>query len=363
MGCSVDGLDTIGNFIRILVHPAKDVKTKHLSLPANNHPPKRIILSRATSDQPRVGGFFEAPCQGVICQSLRKTTQKPFGASTKGAAAVLEKCCFLPPLRGWMRVVPIPGAYALAIGAAPLKLKAIFVPNTFGPVLFSSPWLPVGPSIPTRYNGRGTSTRPTDGLPHAVDGCFSEIRIVPASSPSKTPAASAPVGARRDLGAGFLSFLIPGVGQIVQGRVGKGVLFLISIHVLFFYGMFLGNWKNVYLADAAEGNFSQKLERLPSNLYSRPQYVGQFWIGIAAWPALFHYFNLDLPGTRNFQVPTDLNELNQLQQDGDKRWDLGWIYTVIAGALNVLVIYDAIAGPAFVETTRANSLPAEGASK
>ena len=40
-------------------------------------------------------------------------------------------------------------------------------------------------------------------------------------------------------------------------------------------------------------------------------------------------------------------ELNRLQIDGDKTWDLGWVYTVIAGVLNVLVIYDALAGPAF----------------
>ena len=42
--------------------------------------------------------------------------------------------------------------------------------------------------------------------------------------------------------------------------------------------------------------------------------------------------------------------MNQLQRDGDKTWDLGWVYTVIAGVLNVLVIYDALAGPAFRET-------------
>jgi hypothetical protein len=28
--------------------------------------------------------------------------------------------------------------------------------------------------------------------------------------------------------------------------------------------------------------------------------------------------------------------------------DLGWVYTVIAGVLNIMVIYDAFAGPAFL---------------
>ena len=38
----------------------------------------------------------------------------------------------------------------------------------------------------------------------------------------------------------------------------------------------------------------------------------------------------------------------RLQRDGDKTWDLAWVYTVIASVLNVMVIYDAFAGPAFV---------------
>src|SRR5271170_1859358 len=39
----------------------------------------------------------------------------------------------------------------------------------------------------------------------------------------------------------LLSFLVPGLGQIYQGRVGKGVLFLVCVYALFFYGMYLGS--------------------------------------------------------------------------------------------------------------------------
>ena len=48
------------------------------------------------------------------------------------------------------------------------------------------------------------------------------------------------------LGA-LLSYLVPGLGQIYQGRVAKGVLFLVCLYGLFFYGMYLGSWNNVYL--------------------------------------------------------------------------------------------------------------------
>ena len=44
------------------------------------------------------------------------------------------------------------------------------------------------------------------------------------------------------------------------------------------------------------------------------------------------------------QTPPEAT-INDLQRNSDKRWDLGWVYTVIAGVLNVLVIYDAFAGP------------------
>ena len=49
----------------------------------------------------------------------------------------------------------------------------------------------------------------------------------------------------------------------------------------------------------------------------------------------------------NFQRAPDEGELNRSLTDSDKTPDLGWVYTVIAGVLNILVIYDALVGPAF----------------
>ena len=169
--------------------------------------------------------------------------------------------------------------------------------------------------------------------------------------------------------AGFLSFLVPGLGQIYQGRVGKGFLFLVCLYGLFFYGMALGSWKNVYLPDvAARGpNFNPwGLWSPAANLYNRLQYAGQFWIGVAAWPAVWQYVNYDEreetgPVFGTFQRTPREDELNSLQRDGDKTWDLGWVYTVIAGVLNILVIYDAFAGPAFAESEQKQTLQEEAA--
>ena len=47
------------------------------------------------------------------------------------------------------------------------------------------------------------------------------------------------------------------------------------------------------------------------------------------------------------RTPTD-EALNAVHTYGDEVMELGWVYTVIAGVLNILVIYDAVAGPAFL---------------
>jgi hypothetical protein len=39
--------------------------------------------------------------------------------------------------------------------------------------------------------------------------------------------------------------------------------------------------------------------------------------------------------------------LNAFLVNSDKTPDLGWVYTVVAGMLNILVMYDAYAGPIF----------------
>jgi hypothetical protein len=179
-----------------------------------------------------------------------------------------------------------------------------------------------------------------------------------------TTAATIPSPDKLDPAGAFLSFLIPGLGQIFQRRIGKGLLFFVGINSLFFYGFYLGQFRNVYFGDTAtDAQRNWNMPRVIVNLYNRPQYAGQFWVGLAAWPAVVRYWNdppvesiqhratvsqLDkLSWWQKLQIALPEDKLNELQRDGDKRWDLGWVYTVIAGVLNVLVIYDALAGPAF----------------
>jgi hypothetical protein len=171
------------------------------------------------------------------------------------------------------------------------------------------------------------------------------------SSPPSTPPTVPPT---YQFLPGLLSYLVPGLGQIYQGRVGKGVLFFVCVYALFFYGMALGDFKNVYIPDTAKVNAPASLQQWPvaANLYNRFQYLGQFWVGVVAWPAIIQY-NSPQPNRLlgEFERTPPETTLNELQTNGDKTWDLGWVYTVIAGVLNIMVIYDAMTGPAFLVNT------------
>jgi hypothetical protein len=154
--------------------------------------------------------------------------------------------------------------------------------------------------------------------------------------------------------AGFLSYLVPGLGQISQGRIGKGVLFMVCLLSLFHVGEAMGNWQNVYVPTEDSGDFVKRRGNPFVNIFSqRWHFAGQVWIGAAAWPALWQFYGGAMPSKEtspflhNYQKQPDEAEVNAFLVSSDKTPDLGWIYTVIAGMLNVLVIYDAFAGPAY----------------
>lgn len=161
---------------------------------------------------------------------------------------------------------------------------------------------------------------------------------------------------------GLLSLLVPGFGQIYQGRIAKGILFFACIYLMFFYGFAMGQGKNVFLRKTEHIQNPWNLNPFFADLYNRPQYAAQFWTGVVAWPALWQYYhspdgkNNDQGGDvardketifGSFQRAPSEKELNDLQRNTDKSWDLAWVMTVIAGVLNILVVYDAVAGPAF----------------
>ncbi len=148
--------------------------------------------------------------------------------------------------------------------------------------------------------------------------------------------------------AALLAWLIPGAGHMYQGRWGKGVLFAVCILGTFAFGMYLGEGNVVY---AAWGDDPSQ-HRLP--------YVLQIGVGAPALPALVQA-NFDSRPFGDFMAPPKLGpqtifENGKQRTDPDElaQWnrripgfELGTVYTMIAGLLNILAIFDAWGGPVF----------------
>jgi|GEM_PF-564677 len=148
--------------------------------------------------------------------------------------------------------------------------------------------------------------------------------------------------------AAFLAWLVPGLGHFYQGRWAKGLLFSVSILGTFFLGLFLGS-----NAEVGPGRVVY-VSRDPF----RPHYLCQVWAGVAALPALYQYRQFsagkspgDSPLGRFMWPPKSEpdfrgNEADHLNLSLHRFFELGTVYTMIAGLLNILAIFDAGAGPA-----------------
>jgi MFS family permease len=172
--------------------------------------------------------------------------------------------------------------------------------------------------------------------------------------------------------AALLAWLWPGGGHFYQQRYRKGMLFMICILGTFLLGMILGNGHVVYSS-------------WRSNDY-RWQLIPQLGVGMPAFPAIAQYYATRDGGEPFFVVarrypewhpkkfllipPEDyerhrddnlpdgfmappagnvyLNQpdvLSMWTSETQHGFEIGTLYTIVAGLLNVLAIYDAYAGP------------------
>ena len=151
--------------------------------------------------------------------------------------------------------------------------------------------------------------------------------------------------------AALLAWLVPGLGHLYQGRIGKGLLFFICVLGTFVFGLVIGDGKVVYASTSTEQPW-------------RWQYYCQLGVGLPALPALVQRELKEdhkQPILGGFMAPPSQepqkleddshgmseqpNELAKWTVEQHPRYELGTVYTVIAGLLNVLVICDAYAGP------------------
>lgn len=152
--------------------------------------------------------------------------------------------------------------------------------------------------------------------------------------------------------AAFLAWLIPGLGHFYQGRTAKGTLFSVCILGTFLYGLYIGNGQVVYASTT------------PS-LLTRWQYIFQLGVGLPAAPAAVQAWRAENgkeplfgdfmrpPAMRGDFQSSDLSKHTVRHPDEVAKWnhdladmfEMGTVYTIVAGLLNLLVICDAYGGP------------------
>ncbi len=189
--------------------------------------------------------------------------------------------------------------------------------------------------------------------------------------------------------AAFLAWLWPGAGHFYQRRFGKGFLFMICVLGTFFYGLGIGRGRVVY-ASFKPGDF-------------RWQYICQLGAGAVALPAaaqaiktrnggdpffvLAERYPPDHQTKRFYIVEPEDNYTGPTLKDGfmappagpviqdtrdtlgmwhydmKHKYDIGTLYCIVAGLLNLLIVYDAFCGPAILSPQEREKLEAKKKKK
>jgi hypothetical protein len=141
--------------------------------------------------------------------------------------------------------------------------------------------------------------------------------------------------------AAFWGWVWPGAGHLYQRRYAKGILFMACILSTYFFGFAMGGGHVVY----ASWTETDK----------RWQYLCQLGVGLPALPAIVQtrrvmsgrppFFDGVMAPPNQPVRPSDHDELASWHMQYKLFFELGTLFTMIAGLLNLLAIYDAYAGP------------------
>jgi TM2 domain-containing membrane protein YozV len=162
-----------------------------------------------------------------------------------------------------------------------------------------------------------------------------------------------PINLKDPVMAAFLAWLIPGLGHLYQGRIAKAILFFVCIMGIYVYGIYLGGNSELGYGRAVYFAFRDDDWRL--------NYICQIGVGLPSLPALVQamrmsngkevFFNGFMAPPRQLNMLDENNPnihqptLDKILRDLNLYFELGTFFTMVAGLLNVLAIYDAGCGP------------------
>ena len=149
----------------------------------------------------------------------------------------------------------------------------------------------------------------------------------------------------------------PGLGHAYQGRCAKAILFFVFIVGTFVFGVYLGSSREMGVGHVVYASWREQDRQFA--------YLAQVCVGLPAIPALVQANRvhngkepyggfvappqLDPDQGANPAALANQPTLSDLKKNLNRFFDLGQLYTVVAGLLNVLAIYDAWEGPAYPE--------------
>lgn len=195
--------------------------------------------------------------------------------------------------------------------------------------------------------------------------------------------------------AAVLSWLVPGLGQLYQRRFFKGGIFMAALMGTFLAGLWIGGGRVVYASwrpaekrwallgqagigcavlpaivqsQLVNGSLGQPLANLP--WFAPPLVHGQTVSeGYAQRLAgtdpdvLATDFRRQPGGRLRYEPRQPGGQLSLWHQRLGRFFDIGTLYTLLAGLLNLLVVYDAWAGPmrpVATDESEAETPPAAG---
>lgn len=162
--------------------------------------------------------------------------------------------------------------------------------------------------------------------------------------------------------AALLAWLIPGAGHYYQGRTFKATIFITSISLCILIGMVISGGRCVYASwNGVEKRWQFALQA-GVGLPAIPAAI-QAWRKNAGKPPFFEGWIFGQGEPAPFAAPSTAGQLNQWHKRTASGFELGTLYTMIAGLLNVLAIYDAYAGPLPPPTPQKNKQDSEAEHK
>ena len=155
--------------------------------------------------------------------------------------------------------------------------------------------------------------------------------------------------------AAVLAWLVPGLGHWYQDRKEKAVLFFVCIMSVFLFGCYLGSHPEIGTARVVYAKWNKGEKRI--------FFIPQAFIGLAAIPAVLQENLVKQglpprwgglmapPNSPDAKKPENNPTINDYYKHLGRYFELGTIFTVVAGFMNILVVFDAISGP-IIETEK-----------